>query len=157
MWLTTRAINRELWGMARMAGPPDWWGELITIPNVADPKRLPHKICASFEVPQVRCKALGDSKDYTMPPVPKCIQRERFLLVPNLPSTLSGLPPEVIMEDPGLCPNPSVLDWEDQHDGPWWVMPFGNVCAWVEAGYETIHDLQWSQHLQRPDLQNIRS
>ena len=59
---------------------PDWWGELVTIPNPGDPERLAHRICASFEVPQVRCKAL---RDYTMPPAPKCIQKKMFLLVPH--------------------------------------------------------------------------
>ena len=70
--------NYEVWleWQAQQVDTPDWWGELVTIPNAG----ATHKICASFEVPQVRCKAL---RDYTMPPAPKCVQRKMFLLVPN--------------------------------------------------------------------------
>ena len=48
-------------------GGPDWWGELVTICNAGDPERLAWKICASFEVPWVRCETLRDSKDYAAP------------------------------------------------------------------------------------------
>ena len=60
---------------------PDWWTDLVAIPNAGDPNKLAHKICASFEVPWVRCEALKDPGDYTVPPAPKCIQRKMFLPV----------------------------------------------------------------------------
>ena len=33
---------------------PYWWEELITIPEVEDPKKLAQKIRASFSIPAVR-------------------------------------------------------------------------------------------------------
>ena len=36
----------------------DWWEELVAIPNVKDHCRLTQKVQASFEIPQVRGKAL---------------------------------------------------------------------------------------------------
>ena len=67
--------NYEVWleWWAQQVNMPDWWGELVTIPNAGDPQRLAHKICASFEIPQVRSEALGSSNSYTMPPAPKCL------------------------------------------------------------------------------------
>ena len=44
--------------------------------------------------------------------------KEDALAGPKPPSTLSGLPPEATMEDPGLCPSPSVLGWEGQPARP---------------------------------------
>ena len=60
---------------------PDWWRELVTIPNVDDPEMLACKIHASFQVLWVRCRALKDPGDYTALPTPKCIQRKIFLQV----------------------------------------------------------------------------
>ena len=75
----------EVWleWQAHQVNTPDWWGELVAIPNAGDPERLAHKICASFEIQQGRSKALWDSISYTMPPVPKCLQRKMLLLVPD--------------------------------------------------------------------------
>ena len=47
-----------------------WWVELTAIPNVENPKRLAQKICASFLILAVRCKALP-GQDYTAPPAPQ--------------------------------------------------------------------------------------
>ena len=58
---------------------PDWWKELVAIPNMGDPEKLARKIFTSFEVPQVRCETLRDCKECTAPPAPKCIQRSMFL------------------------------------------------------------------------------
>ena len=71
--------NYEVWlkWQTWQVDMPDWWRELVTIPNAGDPKRLAHKICASFEVPWVRCEALRDSKDYTMP-LPQNASKGRF-------------------------------------------------------------------------------
>ena len=62
---------------------PDWWRELVTLPNAGDPERLSHKIHASFEVPWARCEAFKDPGDYTVPPAQKCVQRKVFLPVTN--------------------------------------------------------------------------
>ena len=77
--------NYEVWleWWAYQGNTPDLWGELVTIPNVGNPERLAHKICASFEILWVRSKALRDSNSYTMPPAPKCLQRKMFLPVPD--------------------------------------------------------------------------
>ena len=72
--------NYKVWleWWAHQVNMPDQWGELVAIPNVGDPKRLACKICTSWEVPQVRSKALRDSNSYTAPPAPKCLQRKMF-------------------------------------------------------------------------------
>ena len=72
--------NYEMWleWQACQVDTPDWWKELVTIPNVGDPKRLAWKICTSFEVPWVRCKTLKDHGEYIVPSVSKCIQQGMF-------------------------------------------------------------------------------
>ena len=74
MWL-------EWW--AHQLDTPNWWKELVAIPNLGDLERLAWKICTSFEVPQVRCEILRDHGEYTVPPAPKCIQWDMFLLDVN--------------------------------------------------------------------------
>ena len=77
--------NCEVWleWQAHQVNMPDWWRELVTIPNAGDLKKLVCKICASFEVPQIRCKALKDPGRLSFTPAPKCIQRKMFLPVAN--------------------------------------------------------------------------
>ena len=77
--------NYEMWldWQAHQLDTPHWWAELTAISKVEDPRKLAQKICTSFLIPAVRCKALP-SQDYTMPPAPKCLTRGRFL--PNDPS-----------------------------------------------------------------------
>ena len=78
--------NYKMWleWQAHQLDTPNWWEELTTMPNAGDPKMLAWKICASFEIPGIRCETLGNHKEYTMPPVPKCIKWGIFLLN-NLP------------------------------------------------------------------------
>ena len=66
---------------------PEWWEELVAIPNMEDYKKLAQKIHASFEIPRVRCDALKVMNDYSTPPAPKCVERKLFLLAadPRLP------------------------------------------------------------------------
>ena len=73
--------NYEIWleWQAHRVNTPDWWKELVAIPNAGDPKRLAQKICTSFEVPRVRCETIRDNKNYTVPPAPKCIKWGMFL------------------------------------------------------------------------------
>ena len=67
-------------GMAGLPiGTPDWWEELRTISNVSDPKKLAQKIWASFEIPGVRYETLRNHKEYSVPPVPKCVKLGVFL------------------------------------------------------------------------------
>ena len=64
---------------AKQLGMPTWWPELKAIPGVMDPQKLAHKIQASFYILEVRMRAsLG--QEYTMPPAPKCLSRNAFLL-----------------------------------------------------------------------------
>ena len=74
--LETSIENYEVWleWQACQVDMPDWWRELVTIPNAGDPERLAHKICTSFEIPWVSNKALRVSNNYTMPPAPKFLQ-----------------------------------------------------------------------------------
>ena len=58
---------------------PNWLEELTTIPNAGDPKELAQKIQASFKIPGVRCDILGNHKEYTVPPAPKCVKQGMFL------------------------------------------------------------------------------
>ena len=57
---------------------PHWWGELVAIPEVEDPKRLAQKIWASVLIPVARCEAFLD-QEYTACPAPKYLTRNRFL------------------------------------------------------------------------------
>ena len=51
---------------------PNWWEELIAIPDIEDIQRLAQKIWASFEEPSVRMEAL-EVQPFTVPPALKCI------------------------------------------------------------------------------------
>ena len=77
--------NYEIWldWWAHQLDTAHWWTELTTIHEEEDPRRLAQKICTSFLILVVSCKALP-GQDYTMPPVPKCLTRGRFL--PDDPS-----------------------------------------------------------------------
>ena len=72
--------NIEIWldWQACLMDTPYWWEELITIPEVEDPKKLAQKIRASFSIPAVRCETFPD-QGYTVPPAPKCLTRSRFI------------------------------------------------------------------------------
>ena len=63
--------NYEVWlnWWASQLDTLHWWGELVAIPGVEDPRRLAQKIWVSFLIPVVRCEALLN-QDYTMPPPP---------------------------------------------------------------------------------------
>ena len=78
VWLERQACHVEML---------EWWEELVAIRNVEDHRKLTQKICASFEIPRVRCKALEVTNDFSAPPALKCIQRKLFLLAldPRLP------------------------------------------------------------------------
>ena len=57
---------------------PYWWAELTAIPEVENTKTLAQKICASFSILMVSCKALP-GQGHTVPPAPRCITRNLFL------------------------------------------------------------------------------
>ena len=63
---------------------PNWWWELMGILGINDLQELAQKIRASFEILQVRSKALDINDDYSAPPAPKCIHQKEFLPPPNL-------------------------------------------------------------------------
>ena len=60
-------------------GTPAWWSELKAILGVEDPRELTHKIWASFYIPEVKMRASLE-QEYTVPPDPKCLNRNTFLL-----------------------------------------------------------------------------
>ena len=60
---------------------PDWWGELVAIPDIDDYQKLAWKIRASFEIPWVMSKAQQVENYYSLPPTPKCIGKKAFLLI----------------------------------------------------------------------------
>ena len=64
---------------AHQLDTPHWWEELTTILGVGDVKRLAQKICASFKVPAVRHEVFK-GQVFTVPPAPKCINRNMFLM-----------------------------------------------------------------------------
>ena len=80
-WIKDYEVWLTWW--AHFLDTPHWWGELTSIQDVEDLKRLAQKICASFLILAVRCETL-QNQDYTMPPAPKCLSRSRFL--PDNPS-----------------------------------------------------------------------
>ena len=92
---------------------PDWWKELVAIPNVGDPERLAQTICTSFEVPQVRCETLRDHRVYCTP-CPKMHPKDYVPVRCHLPPALSRLLAETTAEDPGLYTGPSILGREGQ-------------------------------------------
>ena len=57
-------------------GTPVWWSELK---GVEDLKKNACKIQASFSIPEVRMRAFLE-QGYTVPPAPKCLNRNAFLL-----------------------------------------------------------------------------
>ena len=58
---------------------PAWWSELKAIPEVKDLQKLTCKIQPSFYTPKVRMRASLE-QGYTVPPAPKCLNRNAFLL-----------------------------------------------------------------------------
>ena len=74
VWLTSWA---HFWDT------PHWWGELTTIIDVGDPKKLAWKVCTSFLILAIRCETL-QNQHCTVRPAPKCLSRSRFL--PNNPT-----------------------------------------------------------------------
>ena len=57
---------------------PCWWWELRANSGMKDPQKLTRKIWASFLIPKVRSRAFP-GQDFTMPPAPKCLNRNAFL------------------------------------------------------------------------------
>ena len=131
--------NYKVWleWQACQVNMPDGWRELVTIPNAGDPDKLAHKICASFEVPQVRYEALKDPGEYTVPLSPKCIQRKMFL-----PVTDSHLPCQ-----------------DYQLKQPWRILAYAQALQyWAEKAYPLVpnepchlvmcvHKLRWLMKL----------
>ena len=70
----------EIWleWQAQQLGTPAWWSELEAILGVEDPWELTCKIRASFYIPEVRMRAFLEQV-YTVPPAPKCLNRNAFL------------------------------------------------------------------------------
>ena len=64
---------------AQQLGTPAWWSELEAILGVEDQQELTCKIWASFYIPKVRMRAFFE-QEYTVPPAPKCLSRNAFLL-----------------------------------------------------------------------------
>ena len=71
----------EMWleWQAWQLGTPAWWSELKAIPGVEDLRELTCKIWASFYIPEVKMRAFLE-QEYTVPPTPKCLNRNAFLL-----------------------------------------------------------------------------
>ena len=57
---------------------PCWCWELKAIPGVKDPQKLTCKIHASFSIPKVGSRTFL-CQDFTVPPTPKCLNRNAFL------------------------------------------------------------------------------
>ena len=94
------AFYREHWSMAGLAGLPVGHAalvvELTATSSMENPRRLAHKMCASFLIPVVRCEA-SPGQEYTVPPALKCISRNMFS--PQW-SILSGCSTAVIFQNP---------------------------------------------------------
>ena len=104
--------NYEVWVEWRgcQLDMPDWWGELVTIPNIDGYQKLAWKIRASFEIPQVRSKAQQVKNNYSLPPAPKCVDQKAFLLILDPVIPCQGLQGRTAMENPGVCTSPAILD-----------------------------------------------
>ena len=66
------------WQASRLS-TPTWWLELRAIPGVKDMQKLTCKIWASFSIPEARMRAIL-GQGFTVPPAPKCLDRNAFLL-----------------------------------------------------------------------------
>ena len=77
--------NYEVWveWQGHHMHKPDWWEEVVAIPQAEDPWKLTRKVQTSFEIPQVRCKALQTRNNNSAPLAAKCINRKAFLPVPD--------------------------------------------------------------------------
>ena len=143
MQLEPSIENYQVWleWQACQVNTPDWWGELVAIPNVGDPKRLAHKICASFKIPWVRSEALRVSNNYTVPPVPKCLQRKMFLPVPkpHLPcqNYCQHHPPKTLAYAQALQYWADKANLLGPHE-PWHLMICVHELRWVMRPYMTF-------------------
>ena len=70
--------NYEVWveWQACWVEKPEWWEELVAIPNVEDHRKLAWKILAS----QDKVWALKVMNDYSVPPALNCVKRKLFFL-----------------------------------------------------------------------------
>ena len=131
MWLDWQACQVDT---------PNWWKELITIPNVGDAKRLAWKFCTSFKVQMPDPQ--GPQRVYCA----SCTKMHPVGYVPvrcQLPPALSGLLAETTVEDHDICTGTSILGREGLFTSAQWTSPFGNVHTWIKVAYEKIHNLQW--------------
>ena len=73
-------MDVETWldWQASQLSTPCWWWELQAIPGVKDLQKLTHKIWTSFSIPKVRSRTFW-GQDFTVPPAPKCLNRNAFL------------------------------------------------------------------------------
>ena len=74
-------LDIETWldWQAHQLSTPCWWEELRAILGVKDPQKLTCKIWTSFSIPEVRSRTFP-GQDYTVPPVPRCLNWNAFLL-----------------------------------------------------------------------------
>ena len=86
--------NYEVWVEWRghQVDMPDWWGELVAIPDIDDYQKLAQKIRASLKIPRVRSKAQRVENDYSLPTFLNCISQKAFLLTlgPKIPFKTTG-------------------------------------------------------------------
>ena len=73
------AVETWLDWQACQLGTPAWWSELMAIPGIKDLQKLACKIQASFYIPKARMRTFME-QEYTVPPAPKCLNRNTFLL-----------------------------------------------------------------------------
>ena len=81
--LPAEEYRRWVTWQGQVLNMPDWWQELVEIPEIDDHWELAQWIRALFKLPQ-RMSELHDMGNYYLaPPVPPCLCWKDFLLLPN--------------------------------------------------------------------------
>ena len=109
-------IDVEIWldWQAHQLDMPHWWMELTAIPGVEDLWKLTQKIRAS-SIPKVRSRVFP-RHDYTVPPAPKCLTQNVFLLDELSYQDVQQQP---FLPNYCLCPRVAVLGRKTQISAPW--------------------------------------
>ena len=69
---------------------PNWWKELLVLPEVPDCKKLAQQIQASFSHPRRDVEIKETKYHCHAPPAPLCLLQDHFLL-PPIPSSPAGI------------------------------------------------------------------
>ena len=145
--LSARALCGELWSLVRVERLPVQHARLMGgvggHPSCRQPPQTCPEVMSFFWDPQVRCKALKVSNDYSSPPAPKCVHRKAFLPIPDprIPyqDYREGQPWKTLVYAQAL------QYWAEKANPPKPEEPhlLLRCVSWVEVGHEAFYHLHW--------------